>query len=81
MATAPNAGDLLCPNLEIDSWLGFQYPRLDFGGGGPCAFLNPELPVEGLLVFVPSCKVSDGVDAYIVLQQHDMWTVSISHKH
>ncbi|KAK1303124.1 Agmatine coumaroyltransferase-2 [Acorus calamus] len=56
VATVPEAGSALCPDLEVDSWLRFRFHELDFGSGGPCAFLPPELPVEGLLVFVPSCK-------------------------
>ncbi|KAF8391541.1 hypothetical protein HHK36_023847 [Tetracentron sinense] len=67
VATAPEIGNSLCPNLEVDSWLRFQFHDLDFGGGGPCAFLPPNLPVEGLLIFVPSCKEKGGVDVFLAL--------------
>ncbi|KAK1326800.1 Agmatine coumaroyltransferase-2 [Acorus calamus] len=70
VATVPEAGSALCPDLEVDSWLGFRFHELDFGSGGPCAFLPPELPVEGLLVFVPSCKEVGGVDVFLALE-HD----------
>uniref|UniRef100_A0A804L4G9 Uncharacterized protein n=1 Tax=Musa acuminata subsp. malaccensis TaxID=214687 RepID=A0A804L4G9_MUSAM len=36
-------GDVLSPNLEVDSWLRFRFQEVDFGGGGKlCAFL-PDL--------------------------------------
>ncbi|RWR74770.1 agmatine coumaroyltransferase-2-like protein [Cinnamomum micranthum f. kanehirae] len=69
VGAAPDVGNLLCPNMEVDSWMRFQFHDLDFGGGGPCAFLPAELPVEGLLIFVPSCKEKGGVDAFMALQQ------------
>ncbi|XP_010251818.1 PREDICTED: agmatine coumaroyltransferase-2-like [Nelumbo nucifera] len=67
VATAPDIGDSLCPNMEVDSWLRFHFHDLDFGGGGPCAFLPPDLPVEGLLIFVPSCKEKGAVDVFLAL--------------
>ncbi|DAD49581.1 TPA_asm: hypothetical protein HUJ06_032047 [Nelumbo nucifera] len=70
VATAPEVGNALCPNLEVDSWLRFQFHDLDFGGGGPCAFIPPDLPVEGLLIFVPSCKEKGGVDVFLALLHH-----------
>ncbi|RWR97947.1 agmatine coumaroyltransferase-2-like protein [Cinnamomum micranthum f. kanehirae] len=66
-ATAPDIGNSLCPDMEVDSWLRFQFHDLDFGGGAPCAFLPPNLPVEGLLIFVPSCKEEGGVDVFMSL--------------
>lgn len=66
-ATAPDIGNSLCPDLEVDSWMRFQFHDLDFGGGAPCAFLPPNLPVEGLLIFVPSCKEEGGVDVFMAL--------------
>ncbi|XP_068660852.1 tryptamine hydroxycinnamoyltransferase 1-like [Aristolochia californica] len=65
--TAPEIGNSLSPNLEVDSWLRFQFHDLDFGGGAPCAFLPPNLPVEGLLIMVPSCKEKGGIDVYMSL--------------
>lgn len=67
VGSAPESGSALCPNLEVDSWLRFNFHELDFGSGGPCAFLPPNLPVEGLMVFVPSCKEKGGVDAFMAL--------------
>ncbi|KAK1263050.1 Agmatine coumaroyltransferase-2 [Acorus gramineus] len=79
-ATAPEAGNSLCPNLEVDSWLRFNFHDLDFGTGGPCAFLPPNLPVEGLLIFVPSCKDKGAVDVFLALSgEHVELFKEISH--
>ncbi|KAG0447440.1 hypothetical protein HPP92_028325 [Vanilla planifolia] len=66
-ATAPATGSVLCPNLEVDSWLRFNFHDIDFGSGSPCSFLPPNLPVEGLMLFVPLTKEKDGVDVFIAL--------------
>ncbi|OVA11491.1 Transferase [Macleaya cordata] len=79
-ATAPEFGNTLCPNLEVDSWLRFQFHDLDFGGGGPCAFFPPNIPVEGLLIFLPSCKEVGGVDLVLsLLPEHVELFKQISH--
>uniref|UniRef100_A0A0D9XJ70 Uncharacterized protein n=1 Tax=Leersia perrieri TaxID=77586 RepID=A0A0D9XJ70_9ORYZ len=72
-ATAADKSTAFCPDLEVDSWLGFRFHDLDMGGGPPCAFLPPDLPVEGVLIFVPSCAAAakDGVELFMALdQQH-----------
>ncbi|XP_058094732.1 tryptamine hydroxycinnamoyltransferase 2-like [Magnolia sinica] len=69
-AAAPCIGNSLCPDLEVDSWLRFQFHDLDFGGGGPCAFLPPNLPVEGLLILIPSCEEKGGIDVFMALLPH-----------
>ncbi|TKV93787.1 hypothetical protein SEVIR_9G251800v4 [Setaria viridis] len=66
-ATAAVAGTAYCPDLEVDSWLGFGFHDLDFGGGPPCAFLPPVLPLEGLIFFVRSCTAKGGVDLFAAL--------------
>ncbi|KAK3150690.1 hypothetical protein QOZ80_3AG0236410 [Eleusine coracana subsp. coracana] len=68
-ATASVAGTMMCPDLEIDSWLGFQFHEMDLGTGAPCAFLPPDLPVEGLMVFVPSGNGKGGFDLFIALNE------------
>ncbi|KAI3952479.1 hypothetical protein MKW92_035549 [Papaver armeniacum] len=68
VAMASDVGNLLCPNLEVDSWLSFQFHQMDFGGGSPCAVLPAELPVEGLVIFVPSCIQGGGLDVIMALQ-------------
>ncbi|KAK9155691.1 hypothetical protein Sjap_003171 [Stephania japonica] len=79
-ATAPEIGNTLCPNLEVDSWMRFQFHELDFGGGGPCAFYPPNIPVEGLLILLPSCQEGGGVDVVMsLLPQHVKLFKQISH--
>ncbi|KAL6867710.1 hypothetical protein ACP4OV_015734 [Aristida adscensionis] len=68
-ATAPAAGEMLCPDLEVDSWLGFQFQQMDLGTGPPCAFLTPNLPVEGLMIFVPSRTAKGGVDLFVAVAE------------
>lgn len=65
--TAASPGTVFCPDLEVDSWLGFRFHDLDFGGGPPCTFLSPDLPVEGLMIFIPSCAAKGGVDLLMAL--------------
>ncbi|KAI3985454.1 hypothetical protein MKX01_033768 [Papaver californicum] len=79
-ATAPEFGNTLCPNLEVDSWLRFQFHDLDFGGGSPCAAFPPNIVVEGLIVFLPTCSEDGGVDAVIsLLPEHVPLFKQISH--
>ncbi|KAM0829405.1 hypothetical protein ACQ4PT_066880 [Festuca glaucescens] len=64
-------GTMCCPNLEADSWLGFRFHDLDFSGGPPATFQPPDLPVEGLMVFMPSSVARGGVDVYMsVAEDH-----------
>ncbi|CAO2176164.1 unnamed protein product [Urochloa humidicola] len=64
---APPLGTVMCPDLEVDSWLGFRFHETDLGTGPPCAFVAPDLPVDGLMVFVPSATVDGGVNVFIGL--------------
>ncbi|KAI3842301.1 hypothetical protein MKW98_026091 [Papaver atlanticum] len=52
--TIPELGSTLCPNLEVDSWLGFPVHDIDFGSGSPCAIVPPNSPFEGMVVFIPA---------------------------
>ncbi|KAK9151747.1 hypothetical protein Syun_010056 [Stephania yunnanensis] len=38
-ATAPETGNAMCPNLEVDSWTRFEFHELNFVGGAPLRFL------------------------------------------
>ncbi|CAN6321173.1 unnamed protein product [Urochloa humidicola] len=69
VATAAAAGTMLCPDMEVDSWLGFQFHQMDLGTGPPCAFLPPDLPIEGLMVFVPSRAAKGGVDLFVAMAE------------
>ncbi|XP_047085008.1 tryptamine benzoyltransferase 1-like [Lolium rigidum] len=70
VTTAADAGTMLCPDMEVDSWLGFKFHQIDLGTGPPSAFLPPDLP-EGLMIFVPSCNGKGGVDLFVaVAEEH-----------
>ncbi|RZC64676.1 hypothetical protein C5167_008367 [Papaver somniferum] len=65
--TIPELGSSLCPNLEVDSCLGFPIHDIGFGSGSPCAIIHPNSPFEGLLVFTPACTEDGGVDVKLTL--------------
>ncbi|KAF8662482.1 hypothetical protein HU200_056071 [Digitaria exilis] len=70
VATAATvAGTVLCPDMEVDSWLGFKFHQTDFGTGPPCAFVTPGIVVDGLMVFVPSSDMKGGVELFIGLME------------
>ncbi|XP_048534069.1 tryptamine benzoyltransferase 1-like [Triticum urartu] len=68
LAATATVGTMLCPDIEVDSWLGFTAHQLDFGTGPPSAFL-PWLPVEGMMVFVPSRTAKGSVDLFMALAE------------
>ncbi|CAN6296238.1 unnamed protein product [Urochloa humidicola] len=72
VATSAAAGTMLCPDLEVDSWLGFEFHQMDLGTGPPRAFLPPDLPIEGLMIFVPSSAgvaAGGGVDLFVAVAE------------
>ncbi|KAK6926680.1 hypothetical protein RJ641_008399 [Dillenia turbinata] len=46
--TADMNKSVLCPNLEVDSWLRIPFYDLDFGGGSPFIFMPSYFPTEVL---------------------------------
>ncbi|GJN20453.1 hypothetical protein PR202_gb07834 [Eleusine coracana subsp. coracana] len=62
--TAVTPGMAFCPDLEVDSWLGFRFHDLDFGHGPPCVFLPPYLTIEGVMFFVRSCTAACNIDLH-----------------
>ncbi|KAF3792668.1 Anthranilate N-benzoyltransferase protein 1 [Nymphaea thermarum] len=58
---------VLSPDLEVDCWLKFPYYGLDFGTGSPYLFVPSHLPVEGLLIIVPSLAGVGDIDVYVPL--------------
>jgi hypothetical protein len=71
---APSAvlKDVLCPNVEVDSWLTFPFYDLDFGTGAPTYFMPSYFPTEGMLFLVPSYFGDGSVDAFVPVFQHDL---------
>ncbi|XP_010248407.1 PREDICTED: agmatine coumaroyltransferase-2-like [Nelumbo nucifera] len=58
---------VMCPNLEVHSWLRFPFYDLDFGEGGPCLFLPSYFPVEGEIFLVPSFTGDGSIDVFLSL--------------
>ncbi|KAK9133392.1 hypothetical protein Scep_012920 [Stephania cephalantha] len=59
-------GNTMCPNLEVDSWMRFQFRELDFGGEALCVL--PSNHTRGrVLIFIPSCQEGGGVDVVMSL--------------
>ncbi|KAF3792650.1 Agmatine coumaroyltransferase-2 [Nymphaea thermarum] len=70
-------GELLSPNMEVDSWLTFQFHQIDIGGGSAIYAFSPSwIPVEGVAIFVPasSSKHMGGVDVHLSLLAHQAET-------
>ncbi|KAI3848596.1 hypothetical protein MKX03_010306 [Papaver bracteatum] len=65
--TTPEFGSTMCPNLEVDSWLGFPVDGIDFGSGSPCAIMHPSTPFEVLVIFIPAGTEDGGVDVKVTL--------------
>ena len=73
LVPAADAAEMvLSPDIEVDSWLRIPFYDLDFGGGRPCFFMPSYLPVEGLLILLPSCHGDGSVDAYVPLFSRHM---------
>ncbi|GJN01426.1 hypothetical protein PR202_ga18692 [Eleusine coracana subsp. coracana] len=75
LVPAADASEMvLSPDVEVDSWLRIPFYDLDFGGGRPFFFMPSYLPVEGLLILLPSFVGDGSVDAYVPLFSRDMDT-------
>jgi hypothetical protein len=65
--TADESQVVMCPDLEVDSWLGISFYDLDFGGGCPFYFMPSYLPMEGTMFLLPSFLGDGGIEAYVSL--------------
>ncbi|XP_058106796.1 tryptamine hydroxycinnamoyltransferase 1-like [Magnolia sinica] len=76
-------GLVLCPNLEVDSWLGFPFQEVDFRDGGSlCGFVPSWIEVEGVVILMPMLHEVDegGVDVMVTLfENHAGLFRQISH--
>ncbi|KAK6926679.1 hypothetical protein RJ641_008398 [Dillenia turbinata] len=70
--TADMNKSVLCPNLEVDSWLRFPFCDLDFGGGSPYIFMPTYFPTEGMMFLLPSFIRDGSIDAFIPLFQGNL---------
>ncbi|KAJ1290648.1 hypothetical protein BS78_02G261000 [Paspalum vaginatum] len=64
--------DVLCPDLEVDSWLTFPFYDLDFGAGSPSYFMPSYFPTEGMLFLVPSYIGDGSMDAFVPVFEHNL---------
>ncbi|KAM0951022.1 putative putrescine N-hydroxycinnamoyltransferase [Dioscorea sansibarensis] len=65
-------GNVLSPNMEVDSWLGLGFDKVDFGGGGKLRGISLTwVPVEGLSILIPSLSQDGGVDVFVSLLEKD----------
>ncbi|CAM0952782.1 unnamed protein product [Alopecurus aequalis] len=64
--------DVLCPDVEVDSWLTFPFYELDFGTGSPSYFMPSYFPTEGMLFLAPSYIGDGSIDAFVPVFQHDL---------
>jgi hypothetical protein len=64
--------DVLCPDMEVDSWLTFPFYELDFGTGSPSYFMPSYFPTEGMLFLAPSYIGDGSVDAFVPLFDHNL---------
>jgi len=64
--------DVLCPDLEVDSWLTLPFYELDFGAGSPTYFMPSYFPTEGMLFIVPSYLGDGSVDAFVPVFEHNL---------
>uniref|UniRef100_A0ACD5YFE6 Uncharacterized protein n=1 Tax=Avena sativa TaxID=4498 RepID=A0ACD5YFE6_AVESA len=71
---APSAvcKDVLCPDVEVDSWLTFPFYELDFGTGSPSYFMPSYFPTEGMLFLLPSYIGDGSVDAFVPVFEHNL---------
>ncbi|XP_042475558.1 agmatine coumaroyltransferase-2-like [Macadamia integrifolia] len=70
--TADMNKSVLCPNLEVDSWLRFPFYDLDLGGGSPFMFMPSFFPTEGMMFLLPSFIRDGSIDAFIPLFQQNL---------
>ncbi|KAJ8551946.1 hypothetical protein K7X08_028389 [Anisodus acutangulus] len=65
--TADMNKHILCPNIEVDSWLRFPFYDLDFGTGCPYIFMPSYFPTEGMVFLLPSFIGDGSIDVFVPL--------------
>ncbi|GJN07057.1 hypothetical protein PR202_ga24848 [Eleusine coracana subsp. coracana] len=67
----PMVGDedyVLLPDVASDSWLHLELHKLDFGCGGRLVGVMPAfVPLDGVIVLMPSLHKDGGVDVFVAL--------------
>ncbi|XBI24186.1 hypothetical protein VPH35_049310 [Triticum aestivum] len=67
-----NMRDVLCPDLEVHSWLTFQFYDMDFGTGTPTYVMPSYIPAEGLIFLAPSYIGDGSIDAFVPVFQDNL---------
>ncbi|KAK9124023.1 hypothetical protein Sjap_013625 [Stephania japonica] len=62
----------VCLNLYIDSWLGFPYCDMDFGGGMPCMFMPSYRIWPGQVFLLPSQTGDKSIDVMVTLSENQL---------
>ncbi|XP_065867735.1 agmatine hydroxycinnamoyltransferase 1-like [Euphorbia lathyris] len=65
--TAEMNKSVLCPNLEVDSWLRFPFYDVGFGEGSPVLFMPSYFPTEGMVFLLPSSFGDKSINAFVPL--------------
>ncbi|KAM3373380.1 hypothetical protein ACQJBY_020037 [Aegilops geniculata] len=68
-SAALNLREVLCPHLEVHSWLSFPFYDLDFGTGTPSYVMPSYFPAEGLIFLMPFYIGDGSVDAFVPVFQ------------
>lgn len=73
--------NVLFPDIDVYSLLGFQFHKMDFGGGGALrAFMLGGMLVDGVVMFIPSLEEEGGIDVFVDLfEVHATILRQISH--
>lgn len=71
-SAALNLRDVLCPDLEVHSWLTFPFYDLDFGTGSPAYVMPSYFPAEGLIFLMPSYIGDGSIDAFVPVFQDNL---------
>ncbi|KAK4763016.1 hypothetical protein SAY86_008784 [Trapa natans] len=58
---------VLCPDVEVDSWLRMPFYDLDFGSGSPYVFMPTYVPIEGGIYVLPSYVGDGSIDVFAPL--------------
>ncbi|KAF8694572.1 hypothetical protein HU200_038101 [Digitaria exilis] len=57
-------------DLEVDSWLQLGFDSLDFGLGGRLVGILPaRIPLDGVVVLIPSMREAGGIDVLVALHE------------
>ncbi|KAJ3692928.1 hypothetical protein LUZ60_012023 [Juncus effusus] len=73
-------GNVISPSIEVDSWLGLDFEKnVDFGAKLK-GFLPAWIPMEGVVILIPSLDEKGGIDVFVSLvDEHADVLTKIAH--